>query len=182
LGETLPALGRLFSCTRRALDKLDRARTLSTTMRSPLFLSSNPAVRRSRRAGFTLLEIIVVLAILGLLVGVLVVNVGGNLDRGQQDAARIFVQQTMRTPLVTYRIDMGGYPTTAEGLQALVTPPANRADRWRGPYTADGKLPLDPWGEPYQYRYPGVKNKGEYDLFSKGIDRLPDTEDDIGNW
>jgi len=175
-------LGRLFSCTRRALDKLDRARTLSTTMRSPLFLSSNPAVRRSRRAGFTLLEIIVVLAILGLLVGVLVVNVGGNLDRGQQDAARIFVQQTMRTPLVTYRIDMGGYPTTAEGLQALVTPPANRADRWRGPYTADGKLPLDPWGEPYQYRYPGVKNKGEYDLFSKGIDRLPDTEDDIGNW
>ncbi len=183
MGETKPALGRHPSCVRRALDKLGRAHTISNTMRPPLFsTSSNPAVRRSHRAGFTLLEIIVVLAILGLLVGVLVVNVGGNLDRGQQDAARIFVQQTMRTPLVTYRIDMGGYPTTAEGLQALVAAPANRADRWRGPYTADGKLPVDPWGEPYQYRFPGTKNKGEYDLFSKGIDRQPDTEDDIGNW
>ncbi len=136
----------------------------------------------SRRSGFTLLEIIVVLGILGLLVGVLVVNVTGNLNRGQEDTARIFVKTTLQTPLTTYRIDVGDYPSTAEGLQVLVTAPASRADRWRGPYTADGKIPLDPWGEPYQYRYPGTKNPRSFDLFSKGPDRQPDTQDDIGNW
>ena len=152
-------------------------------MRSPLSsLGSGFTQTRSLRRGFTLLEIIVVLAIIGLLVGVLVVNLGGDLDRGQEDTTRIFVQQTMRLPLTKYRVDMGTYPSTAEGLQALITPPASRADRWRGPYTADGKIPLDPWGEPYQYRYPGTRNKTDYDLFSKGLDRQPDTPDDIGNW
>lgn len=142
------------------------------------------ASRSARQRGFTLLEILVVLAILGLLVGVLVVNVGGNLNRGQQDTARIYVQTSMRAPLTAYRIDLGDYPSTAEGLQVLVTAPANRADRWRGPYveTPGGKLPDDPWGEPYQYRYPGTRNKTLYDLYSKGPDRQPDTEDDIGNW
>ena len=152
-------------------------------MRSPSSsLGSGFTQTRSLRRAFTLLEIIVVLAIIGLLVGVLVVNVGGDLDRGQEDTTRIFVQQTMRLPLTKYRVDMGTYPSTAEGLQALITPPASRADRWRGPYTADGKIPLDPWGEPYQYRYPGTRNKTDYDLFSKGLDRQPDTQDDIGNW
>ncbi len=126
----------------------------------------------------------VVLAILGLLVGVLVVNLGGDLDRGQQDVSKLFVQTTLRAPLTAYRIDMGNYPTTAEGLQALITAPASKADRWRGPYfdAPGGKIPLDPWGEPYAYRFPGVKNPGSYDLYSKGPDGQADTADDIGNW
>ena len=149
----------------------------------PLPFRFGRVARRSREA-FTLLEILVVLAILGLLVGVLVVNVGGNLDRGQQDAARLFVQTSLRAPLTAYRIDLGDYPSTAEGLQALVSVPASKADRWRGPYPEwpGGRVPTDPWGEPYVYRYPGVKNSGGYDLFSKGPDRQEDTADDIGNW
>jgi general secretion pathway protein G len=66
-------------------------------------------------------------------------------------------------------------------LEALASAPAGKADRWKGPYIDGGKLPIDPWGRPYGYRYPGVKNKGNYDVFSKGA--LEDDEkDDIGNW
>ena len=135
----------------------------------------------SRRRGFTLLEILVVLAIIGLLVGVLVKNVGGGFTSGQAATAKIFVNSTAQTCLVRYRIDMGDYPSTTEGLEALASAPAGKADRWKGPYIDGGKLPIDPWGRPYGYRYPGVKNKGNYDVFSKGP--LEDDEkDDIGNW
>ncbi len=133
---------------------------------------------------FTLLEILIVLAILGLLVGIAVSNTDKIFGRSQEAVARIFVQDSLKTSLVRYRIDLGGCPSTAEGLAALISAPANKADRWQGPYaeTPGGKLPLDPWGEPYQYRNPGVKNKGSYDLYSKGPDKAEGTEDDIGNW
>lgn len=128
-----------------------------------------------------MLEILVVLAILGLLIGVLVSNVGGNLSRGQEDAARIFVNSSLKAPLTAYRIDFGDYPSTAEGLEALVSAPAGKEARWRG-YLEGNKLPQDPWNEPYQYRYPGTHNTGGYDVFSKGPDKTAGTADDIGNW
>lgn len=128
-----------------------------------------------------MLEILVVLAILGLLIGVLVSNVGGNLSRGQEDAARIFVTSSLKAPLTSYRIDFGDYPSTAEGLNALVTPPAGKEGRWRG-YLENNKLPVDPWGQPYQYRYPGTHNTSGYDVFSMGPDKTAGTPDDIGNW
>jgi general secretion pathway protein G len=141
------------------------------------------SLRASRRA-FTLLEILVVLAIIGLLVGLAVTRVGGIFGAKQEDIARLFVNSSVKTPLTAYRIDMGGYPSTAEGLQALVTAPQNKGDNWKGPYieSPGGKLPSDPWQEPYVYRYPGVKNKDNYDLFSKGADKTEGTPDDIGNW
>lgn len=148
-----------------------------------MFISSRPRrpLGASRRRGFTLLEILVVLAIIGLLIGVLVKNVNQNFNTGQRQTAKIFVSSTAQTLLIRYRIDMGDYPSTAEGLTALVSAPAGKADRWRGPYIEDGKVPLDPWGRPYVYRYPGEKNKGGYDIFSKGP-LEDDDKDDVGNW
>lgn len=136
------------------------------------------------RGGFTLIEILIALAIVGLLVGVVATRMDGIFGRSQEQVAEIFVNESMKTSLMRYRMDTGDYPTTEEGLAALAVAPEARADRWRGPYveTKGGKLASDPWGEPYQYRYPGTKNPAGYDLFSKGKDRAPDTADDIGNW
>ncbi|HTJ78282.1 MAG TPA: type II secretion system major pseudopilin GspG [Rariglobus sp.] len=140
--------------------------------------------RAAQRRAFTLLEILVVLAIIGLLVGLAVTKVGGIFGSKQEDIARLFVQASIKTPLTAYRIDMGDYPSTAEGLQALLTPPQNKADHWKGPYldVSGNKLPVDPWQEPYVYVYPGVKNKGGFDIYSKGPDKAEGTPDDIGNW
>jgi len=133
---------------------------------------------------FTLIEILVVVAIIGLLAGLLISNTDKIFGQSQEVVARVFVRDSLKTSLVRYKIDLGDYPTTAEGLQALITAPSNGADRWRGPYVeiTGSKLPLDPWGESYQYPHPGNHNKSTYDLFSKGPDKTEGTEDDIGNW
>ncbi|HEX2854209.1 MAG TPA: type II secretion system major pseudopilin GspG [Opitutaceae bacterium] len=137
---------------------------------------------RSAIRGFTMMELLVVIGILALLATLAIVNVQGIFGGAQIDTTRLFVKESMSNPLMAYRLSMGDYPTTGEGLQALTAAPGNKSDRWRGPYVKDGKIPLDPWGEPYQYRYPGVKNKGGYDLWSKGVDKIDGNEDDIGNW
>jgi general secretion pathway protein G len=153
-------------------------------MNSAARTSPRPGLRRrpALRRGFTLLEILVVLAIIGLLAGLAITNVDKILGGAQASTVQLFVKESMKTPLTSYRIAMGDYPSTSEGLQALITRPATKADRWFGPYITDGKIPVDPWGEPYQYAYPGTKNKGGYDLWSKGVDKQSGTSDDIGNW
>lgn len=140
------------------------------------------AARRRLSTGFTLLEILVVLAIIGLLAGLAITNVDKIFGGAQGSAAKLFVTQTMKTSLTTYRIHMGNYPSTSEGLQALISAPASKADKWHGPYIEGGKIPLDPWEEPYQYAYPGTRNKDSYDLWSKGPDKQSGTGDDVGNW
>ncbi len=139
------------------------------------------APRRFLRA-FTLLEILVVLAIIGLLAGLAITNVDKIFGGAQISTVQLFVRESMKTSLTTYRIHLGDYPSTGDGLQALITRPSAKGDRWNGPYIEGGKVPLDPWGEPYQYAYPGTRNKGSYDLWSKGADKQSGSEDDIGNW
>ena len=138
----------------------------------------------SKRRGFTLVEILVVITIITLLAGLTIANVGKLFGGSQVDIAKLFVTQSMRTPLVTYRLHMGSYPSTEEGIAVLKAAPAGKTDRWRGPYLDESvKVPvLDPWGEPYQYRNPGGHNKDGYDLWSKGPDKTDGTDDDIGNW
>lgn len=138
----------------------------------------------TRINAFTLLEILVALAIIGLLAGLAISNSDRIFGQSQEAVARIFVRDSLKTSLVRYKIDVGDYPSTAEGLAALVAPPVNKSERWRGPYidAPGGRIPPDPWGEPYRYRFPGTRNPGGYDLYSIGPDKTEGTADDIGNW
>ena len=131
---------------------------------------------------FTLMEILVALAILGMLVAIAVTNVDKILGESSGSAAGLFVNESMKAPLTTYRIQVGDYPSTAEGLAALITSPADKVDRWHGPYVDTKKLPLDPWKHEYKYAYPGTHNKDTYDLWSMGPDGVDGTPDDVGNW
>jgi len=132
--------------------------------------------QRQRQAGFSLVELLVVLVILGLLAALATPQVLKYLARAKVDTARIEMKN-MATALDFFLLDVGRYPTQQEGLQALVANPAGLAP-WRGPYlkTNTAGPPLDPWGHPYQYRFPG--QSGDYDLFTVTPDNLPIT---LGN-
>lgn len=130
------------------------------------------------QSGFTLMEILIVLALIALIAGIVITNVGNIFGGGQKDAAKLWVDQ-IETPLMAYRINMGSYPTTEEGLQALVRAPAGKEKNWKGPYVK--KLPNDPWDRPYQYRFPGVKSNAGYDVWSWGPKGV-EGDDNIGNW
>lgn len=152
-------------------------------MQKPLIRRFSGRLSRAATRAFTLMEVLIALAILALLVGVAISNVGKIFSGAQEDIAKTFVTSSLEVPLQSYRMHMGDYPTTAEGLQALITAPADKASRWRGPYLKGDINSLnDPWKRPYQYRYPGVRNKGSYDVWSKGSDGEDGTTDDIGNW
>lgn len=125
--------------------------------------------RLHRRTGFTLLELLVVILIIGMLTGIVAPRLMGQIGRSERTVARSQID-ALDKALEAYRLDMGRYPTASEGLQALVQPPAGDV-RWRGPYLKGG-VPLDPWGSPYQYRVPGGAGR-DFDLLSLGRDRAP---------
>lgn len=147
-------------------------------------ITRQKSLLRRARKGFTLLEILIAVAIVGMLVGLAVTNTDKILGQSQEGVAKLFVNESLKTSLVRYRIDMGDYPSTEEGIKALITAPDGKADKWRGPYmeAKGGRVPVDPWSNEYQFRYPGVHNAESYDLFSIGRDKQPETADDIGNW
>jgi general secretion pathway protein G len=149
----------------------------------PTPAAETPVARAPRTsAGFTLLEILIALAILGMLVALSVTKLGSVFSGASADTAKIFVNDSLKTALTTYRIQVGDYPSTAEGLQALITAPTGKEDRWHGPYIDSKTVPVDPWKNAYKYAYPGIHNKDGYDLWSMGPDGVDGTADDIGNW
>ena len=130
-------------------------------------LSSFP--RRTSSAGFTLLELLVVILIIGLLTGIVGPRFLSQIGRSETTTAKAQIDSFDKA-LQAYRIDMGRYPSTAEGLQALVTSPGSDPN-WRGPYLKSD-VPKDPWGTPYQYSNPSARGK-DFDLVSFGRDRAP---------
>src|SRR5512132_1415893 len=140
-------------------------------------------IRDRRHGGFTLLEVMVVVVILGILAALVVPKIISRPDEARVIAAKQDIATLMQS-LKLYRLDNQRYPTTEQGLQALTTPPTSGppAPGWKkGGYIE--KLPKDPWGNPYQYLSPGVK--GEIDVFSYGADGQPGgtgNDADIGSW
>jgi general secretion pathway protein G len=142
-----------------------------------------PAQRHHREAGFTLIEIMVVIAIIGILATLIVPNIMGRPDEARVTAAKHDVG-TINQALKLYRLDIGRYPTTEQGLKALVERPTSEPipQNWKtGGYLSS--VPKDPWGNAYHYSNPGTR--GEIDVISYGADGKPGgtgTDADIGNW
>lgn len=135
--------------------------------------------RRRQQHGFTLIEVLLVLVILVIL-GSLAVGMFTNTQRKANIKAAAAQIGGFTTPIGTYYLDTNEYPPD---LQSLRTPPASMANpaKWQGPYLSKD-VPLDPWGNPYQYAYPGRYRPEEYDIWSLGPDGVDGSEDDIGNW
>ena len=135
--------------------------------------------RPKDKKGFTLVELLVVMAIIALLAALVGPKLFPKLGKGKQSAAKAQIE-LIGQALDQFRLDVGRYPTTQEGLNALMVNPG--VDNWEGPYLKKA-LPPDPWGKPYQYMCPGTH--GEYDMFSYGRDGNPggDGEDrDVTSW
>lgn len=140
-----------------------------------------------RNHGFSLIEIMAVVVIIGMLIALVGVNVTGQMDSARVSTARAQIDR-LEGALEFYRMDNALYPTTEQGLDALINRPSSPPEPQR--YQADGylqkrTLPKDPWGQPYQYRSPGERNPRSFDLWSYGSDGAPGgSEDglDIGNW
>jgi general secretion pathway protein G len=129
-----------------------------------------------KKKGFTLIELMLVVIILGVLVAMVVPRLTGRSEEARRSVARADIDANISLALDLYELDNGTYPPN---LEALLTKPSY-ADNWRGPYLK--KKPIDPWGNPYQYRFPGQHNVDGYDLSSLGRDAKEGGGDDVTNW
>lgn len=135
------------------------------------------------KKAFTLIEIMLVVIIIGILAAMVIPNMAGRGEQARVAAARADIDANLSTALDLYELDNGQYPTSEQGLNALLAKsssspvPAN----WHGPYLKKKRIPLDPWGREYKYAAPGINNTEEFDLSSYGPDGV-ESQDDIVNW
>lgn len=137
---------------------------------------------RNKKA-FTLIEIMLVVIIIGILAAMIIPNMAGRGEQARVAAAHADIDANLGTALDLYELDNGQYPTTEQGLKALLAKsssspvPAN----WHGPYLKKKRIPVDPWRREYKYAAPGIHNTEEFDLSSYGPDGV-ESRDDIDNW
>ena len=137
-----------------------------------------------RRSGFTLIEIMAVVLIIGLLTTLVGIAIIPRIEQGRVTTARVQLKN-LGTALETYHMDNAVFPTTDQGLIALINPPPDARNYQTGGYLHDRRIPPDPWGNAYQYESPGQHNEHAFDLWSWGADGKPggsDSAADIGNW
>lgn len=143
------------------------------------FLMKNPrSLRRVATRGFTLVELLTVLVILGILAALVLPKFTGRTEDARITAAQTQIA-TFGTALDAFEVDTGSYPRGSDGLTQLVVQPASVVN-WRGPYLKSD-IPADPWGRPYLYEFPGRSNANGYDIRSSGPDGQAGTADDILN-
>ncbi len=136
------------------------------------------------RRAFTLLEVLMVVVIIGILAALVVPNLFGTLEGAKIDTTKSTVGSGFNGMLDLYRMHMGHYPTTDEGLAALVETPDDDdlAEKWRGPYLKEGAKLQDAWDQEFIYESPGQYNENSYDLSSPGPNMQEGDDDDITNW
>jgi general secretion pathway protein G len=137
--------------------------------------------RRGRRAGFTLVELMLVVIIIGILAAMVVPSLVGRSEQARLNAAKSDIRGTLGMQLDLFEQDTGAYPTTEQGLDALIKAPEG-VSGWRGSYLKEDAVPLDPWGRAYVYKCPGDHEPLPYDLASYGRDGKEGGGDDIANY
>jgi len=139
---------------------------------------------RGKKEGFTLIEIMLVIIIIGVLGTMTIKNLRGRSDEARIAVARADVESNIAGALDLYELDNGFYPSTSQGLEALIRKPSSSPDpkNWNGSYLKKKKIPRDPWTNAYQYENPGSHNTDDYDLFSMGKDGSVGGDDDVTNW
>ncbi|MBI3617244.1 MAG: type II secretion system major pseudopilin GspG [Candidatus Omnitrophica bacterium] len=135
------------------------------------------------KTAFTLIEIMLVVIIIGILAAMVIPNMAGRSEQARVAAAHADIDANLGTALDLYELDNGQYPTTEQGLKALLVKPSSSPvpTNWHGPYLKKKRIPVDPWGREYKYTAPGINNTEEFDLSSYGPDGV-ESQDDIVNW
>lgn len=139
---------------------------------------------QSESTGFTLIEIMLVVIIIGILSAMVIPNFTGKSREAQIKVAKNDIEVAIPMALDMFEIENGGYPTTDQGLKALFSKPDSgigSGDTWNGPYLKKKEVPTDPWGNTYMYVSPGINNPESFDLYSHGADGK-ESDDDIRNW